>query len=84
MAKSKMGALVLYCGHRACFTADITRVGTANVVRSSGPVTMENVNRLDYEHATHHMVDYPEGGFWRPDLGVFVVPESQVKEIKVR
>jgi hypothetical protein len=30
------------------------------------------------------MVDYPEGGFWRPDLGVFVVPESQVKEIKVR
>ena len=84
MAKSKMGALVLYCGHKACFIADITRVGTANVVRASGPVTMENVNRLEYAYATHHLVDYPEPCFWRPDLGVFVVPSSQVKEIKVR
>ena len=49
MAKSKMGALVLYCGHKACFIADITRVGTANVVRASGPVTMENVNRLEHQ-----------------------------------
>jgi hypothetical protein len=45
---------------------------------------MANVDRKNHAQATHHVVDFPSSGFWRPDLGVFVVPEDQVKEIKVR
>ncbi len=83
MADSYTGALVKYCGHRAVFVADIVRVGNANVVRANRPVTMENVVR-DPSHirvATHHLGDFPTSGFWRPDLGVFVVPEDQVVEL---
>jgi hypothetical protein len=84
VAKAKSGALVLYCGHEACFVADIHVVGNTNVVRANGPVTMSNVDRVAYPKATHHLMDWPTGGFWRPDLGVFVVPQSQVKELKPR
>jgi hypothetical protein len=31
-----------------------------------------------YLNATHHIWDFPNSGFWRPDLGVFVVPGDQV------
>jgi len=80
MAKAYVGALVRYCGHLGTFVADIYEVGNANVIHPSTPVTMENLNRdpVDYEHATHHMVDHPVGGFWRPRIGVFVVPAKQV------
>jgi hypothetical protein len=84
MSAAKMGALVQYCNHRGVFIADVWRVGNVNIVRASRAVTMEN---LDREHAslaraTHRLIDFPQAGFWRPDLGIFVVPEKQVKEIK--
>lgn len=84
MAKGKVGALVRYCGHPGTFVADIIEVAGANVVRPEGPVTMQNLDRDPeaYEQATHHMVDWPVGGFWRPELGVFVVPKGQVKELR--
>jgi len=81
MSEPKTGALVAYCGHDGYFIADIYKVGTANVVRANKPVTPDNIRR-PMIGATHHMSDFPELGFWRPDLGLFVVPESQVKEIK--
>jgi hypothetical protein len=63
--------------------ADIYAVGSANVVRAAGPVTMENLERRDVEAvATHHLTDFPTAGFWRLDLGVFVVPKAQVKELQ--
>jgi hypothetical protein len=78
MSKSYMGANVLFGGHRGHFIADIHVVGNCNVIRASREVTPDNLDRTMMHNATHHMSDYPTGGFWRPDLGVFVVPATQV------
>jgi hypothetical protein len=77
---SRVAALVQFCGHRGTFVADISVVAGAAVVRASGPITMENLNRdpTRYALATHHVADFPGEGFWRPELGVLVVPAEQV------
>jgi hypothetical protein len=80
MSKAKMGAKVQYCGHDGTFVADIFVIAGANVVRSNGPVTSKTLERPT-TGATHHLMDFPSAGFWRPDLGVFVVPKAQVKEL---
>lgn len=77
-----MGANVEFCGHNGWFIADIFVVGNVNVVRANGPVTSGNINRKNLDSITHTMSDFPTAGFWRPDLGVFVVPKAQVKEVK--
>lgn len=85
MSKAAQGATVRYCGHKATFTADIFLVGNANVVRPDGPIDLKTLNtdeEVYKSQATHELVDFPTVGFWRPDLGVFVVPEKQV--IKLR
>lgn len=83
MSSAKMGATVLYCGHAGTFVADIFDVAGANVVRANGRVTADNLNRANPdERATHHLIDFPQAGFWRPDIGVFVVPRDQVLELK--
>lgn len=83
MAKAKMGALVRYCGHKAVFVADIYDISGANVVRASGPIDKVLLcDNKDVSIATHHVTDFPKPGFWRPELGVFVVPKNQVKELK--
>lgn len=83
MAKAKMGALVLYCGHKAVFVADIYKIGSANVVRASGPLDKHLLrDNKDVSIATHHISDFPTPGFWRPELGILVVPANQVKELK--
>jgi len=79
MSEAAMGALVQYCGHDGCFIADIFEVAGANVVRASRPITPDNLLR-PADEATHHLLDMPTAGFWRPDLGVFVVPKDQVKK----
>lgn len=79
MKTGAMGATVLYCGHAGSFIADIWVVGNANVVRANGKVTPGNLDRKAI--ATHSVSDYPLPGFWRPDLGVFVVPEKQVRKL---
>ena len=80
MSKARMGAIVQYSGQNGVFVADIFEVAGANVVRANGPVTGFNLTR-PAKHATHHLTDMPVGGFWRPDVGVFVVPKNQVKEL---
>lgn len=80
MSESKMGATVRYCGHDGTFVADIFRIGNVNVVRANGKVTPGNIQRPASE-ATHHIVDFPEAGFWRPDLGIFVVLENQLTAV---
>ena len=80
MSEAKMGAYVLYCGHAGGFIADIWRIENVNVVRANGPVTTDNLIRKDFV-PTHHLEDWPKAGFWRPDLGVFVVPCSQVHDL---
>lgn len=84
MSKANLGATVIYCGHEATFIADIWIVGNVNVVRANGPIEKQlNREKGATESATHHLSDYPHPGFWRPDLGVFVVPKSQVTEIRL-
>ena len=86
MAKAHMGAYVVYCGHAGVFVADIFEVAGANVVRANGPITADNLDRRpsSLAGATHHVSDVPRKGpatnFWRPDLGVLVVPADQVTE----
>jgi hypothetical protein len=80
MSGAFLGALVEYCGHNACFVADIYEIEGVNVVRANGRVNSDSLiyDRSVKEKATHRLVDFPVAGFWRPDLGVFVVPSSQV------
>lgn len=79
MSKAKSGALVQYCGHNAMFIADIYEINGVNVVRANGPVDKHLIRPA--KEPTHHMVDFPRAGFWKPDLGVFVVPSKQVREL---
>lgn len=74
----RTGAIVEYCGHNATFVADLYRIGDAMVVRTNGPVETDRLQR-PARNPTHHLRDYPTPGFWRPDLGVFVVPVEQVE-----
>ncbi len=82
MAKAVIGAQVQYCGHPGWFIADIFEVGNVNVVRANKAVTGDVLYRGSDNIRTHHIVDFPVRGFWRPDLGVFVVPKTQVTLIK--
>lgn len=82
MSAPAMGARVKYCNHEGWFVADILLIKCVNVVRANGPVTPSNIIRTEMDTITHHLKDYPEAGFWRPDLGVFVVPVSQVHHLK--
>jgi hypothetical protein len=88
MSDAKVGARVMYCGHDAYFVADIYKVGNTNVVRAGGPINetilVRDKHAMRRLPATHQLSDFPRAGFWRPDLGVFVVPEAQVFEIPVK
>lgn len=79
MSKLAMGAIVLFCGHKGCFLADIWRVGDVNIIHASRPV---DPGTLDREaKPTHHLQDFPKAGFWKPRIGVFVVPCNQCQEL---
>jgi len=80
MSKAKMGATVQYCGHDGTFVADIFKIGNVNVIKANGLVTPGNIRR-PAQKATHHLVDFPSAGFWRPDIGIFVVPQAQLEEL---
>jgi hypothetical protein len=91
MSKPAIGAVVQYCGHKATFIADIFEIEGVNVVRANFTPKRdlpsafdEKLNRdpVAYLKATHHLDDWPLQGFWRPGLGVFVVPKKQVKELR--
>jgi len=78
-----MGAKVQYCGHDATFIADIYKIGNCNVVRTDIRVLgFDSQLERPAVNPTHHLVDFPAGGFWRKDLGVFVVPEDQVRDLR--
>lgn len=75
-----IGANVWYCGHRGYFIADVISVGNVYVVKANGRVDNTTLVRENVkEEATHHLSDCPHPGWWRPDIGVFVVPKKQVK-----
>lgn len=76
MSASKMGAVVLYCGHDASFSADIFKVGTANIVIANGDLDAPGIlTRPARADCTHHVADHM-GGVWKPHRGLFAVPEE--------
>lgn len=92
MSEAAVGAKIGYCGHNAIFIGDIYRVGNVNVIRSNldlkNPKHRKNglcglLLRGDeaVKSATHWITDFPNPGFWRADLGVFVIPEKQCKKL---
>lgn len=81
MSEPAMGAYVQFCGHDGMFVADIWAVGEVNVVHAGGPVSPGNLIR-PATGATHLLVDFPKVGFWKPRLGVFVVPKEQVRKLE--
>lgn len=76
MACWKTGAIVEYCGHNATFRADIWRFAGAVVIRANGPIREEILTR-PAKGPRYLFEDHPDSGFWRPDLGIFVIPETQ-------
>lgn len=76
----RCGAVVQYCGHDATFIADVITVENAVVIRANGPIE-KNLTR-PAKNPTHHVVDFPKAGYWNPNLGVLVVPASQVKVLR--
>lgn len=76
--KSINGARVKFCAHDGWFPADIYVIEGAAVVRAVGKITPDNLHRPATD-ATHHVVDWPNPTFWRPELGVLVVPVAQCK-----
>lgn len=82
----KTGARVHCVPYGYVFAADIFKVGSAFVVRANGPIVQgENawpVERFCASHRpTHELLDDLGKGFWREDLGIFVIPEDKLREL---
>jgi hypothetical protein len=80
-----VGVLVKYCGHDGWFVADVYEVAGAVVVRAGDKVSpfnlMRGVDPAFKKDARYHLRDFPTAGFWRPDLGTFVVPADQLEKL---
>lgn len=73
--------------HDLVFMADLYDVAGAMVVRANGPV-VRGKNALAPPLAatimgsvTHELLDDHGAGFWREDLGVFVVNKIYLREV---
>lgn len=75
----KTGAVVHVLAYDLIFSADLFEVAGAIVVRGSGPLTAIGWRPAEaFREVTHELHDRPNAGFWRDDLGIFVVPKDQV------
>lgn len=80
----KTGALVHMVPHGILFAADLFEVAGAMVVRANGPLRRDSNCWAFIEGQslpTHELHDDRGTGFWREDLGVFVVRKDLLKEI---
>lgn len=82
----KTGATVHMLCHDIVFQADLFKVAGAIVVRPNGPLVRDK-NCFARDHGTqifgmptHELHDDHGTGFWREDLGVFVVPADLLTE----
>jgi hypothetical protein len=83
----KTGAMVHMLAHDLVFAADIFEVAAAIIVRANGPL-VRGVNCwpssapfCEHHKPTHELYDRPTDGFWRDDIGIFVVPSSQLRAL---
>lgn len=76
----KTGATVHMIPHNLVFQADIFEVAGAIVVRANGPIERgrnawdRSAAFCEHHQPTHQLHDDHGTGFWREDLGIFVVP----------
>lgn len=83
----KTGAYVHMLAHDVVFAADLFEVAGAIVVRANGPLIRgrncwaRSDAICDALLPTHELIDSPMTGFWREDLGIFVVLASQLLPI---
>lgn len=70
--------------HDLVFAADLYDVAGAMVVRANGPVT-RGKNAFPPStfpgRPTHELLDDHGSGFWREDLGVFVVDKDYLRKL---
>lgn len=71
--------------HALVFAADLFDVAGAMVVRANGAIVrggnampLERCTEAQVRAITHQLHDDHGRGFWREDLGVFVVPKDLV------
>jgi hypothetical protein len=77
------GARVHMLSHGLVFSADLYEVEGAMVVRANGPLTPRNTWRANddgWMEPTHELLDDHGSGFWREDLGIFVVAKLYLRE----
>ncbi len=78
----KTGAIVHMISHDLVFAADLYEVSGAIVVRANGPLVRDGncwprtAKFCETHQPTHELRD--DHGFWREDLGIFVVPRELV------
>lgn len=83
----KTGAIVHMLPHDIVFHADLFEVAGAVVIRANGPIE-RGVNAwpgsspfcLNHK-PTHELLDDHGAGFWRDDLGVFVVSADLLRMV---
>lgn len=76
------GKFIQYCSERGGFVADVYKVAGAVVVRAAlVPCNPNTLDRRGTRKYDFKLIDFPKPGFWRPDLGVFVVPRNQLKKV---
>lgn len=80
----KTGAVIHMVPHGLVFSADLFEVAGAIVIRANGALT-RGTNCWTIAESprdpTHDLHDDRGTGFWRDDLGVFVVPRDKLIEI---
>jgi hypothetical protein len=78
--KLTAGVKVLYCGHNASFIADVWETSDCILVRANGKI--DDYLERPANKPGYWLSDFPQCGFWRPDIGVFLVPKNQFTKIK--
>jgi hypothetical protein len=81
----KTGATVHMVAHDLVFQADLFEIAGAMVVRANGRLVpgqnCEYSGDWKWTAPTHILSDRPIAGFWRDDLGIFVVPKNQLTRV---
>jgi hypothetical protein len=77
----KTGAVIHLLAHDLIFHADLYEIEGAIVVRANGPLERDHNcwQKGHQDHPDYELHDTPFAGFWRDDLGLFVVPADQVR-----
>ena len=83
----KTGATVHMIPHDLVFQADLYEIAGAIVIRANGHIVRggnawpRSAPFCEHHQPTHEMHDDHGRGFWREDIGVFVMPADLVRAL---